>query len=225
MKNKELLEKENNLLKKRVVDLISENNKYRESKLENERYRQLLDIKKNEDYYYVYAKVIGYNPDRAKNIILINIGYEENELLKINDPVITINGLVGKIVNIGATISRVELISKKKNKIPVKTGIENIPAILEPLDINNAVLKEITKSQTVSLDEKIYTSDFSMIYPGGIEVGKINYISDSSATIHKDINISFSVNLNNINDLFVLIKKIKINKDSTFNVDSIEQQN
>lgn len=207
LKNKELLEKENILLKKRVIDLISENNSYRKARLENERYRQLLNIKKNDNFEYIYAKVIGYNPDRSKKIVLINIGYHDNSLLNINDPVITINGLVGKIVDIGAKISRVELISKSKSKIPVKTDLHNIPSILEPIDLDNAKLKEITKSQSVVLNEIIYTSDFSLIYPGGIEIGKISSISDSSATIHKEIGVKYSVDLKNLNDLFVLIKK------------------
>ena len=207
LKDKELLEKENIFLKKRVIDLISENNEYREAKLENNRYKKLLDIKRNEKYDYIYAKVIGYNPGRFKSNVLINTGYEYNKFLQINDPVVTINGLVGKLVSIGATVSRVELISKKRNKIPVKTEGENLPSIIEPLDIKNASLKEITKSQFISIGEKIYTSDFSMIYPEGIEVGKVSFVSDSSATIHKEINVLFSVDLNNINDLFVLVKK------------------
>ena len=221
-RNKELLEKENSLLKKRVIDLISENNSYREARLENKQYKQLLGIKRNDNYHYIYAKVIGYNPNRSKSIILIDIGYDDNNLLNVNDPILTIDGLVGKIVNIGAKISRVELISKKRNKIPVKTSIGNIPSILEPININSASLKEITKSQAVLLNEIIYTSDFSMIYPGGIEIARISSISDSSATIHKEIEVKFSVDLKNINDLFVLIKKNTVDGDSLSSTDLIE---
>jgi len=207
LKNKELLEDENTLLKKRVIDLISKNNSYRKAKLENDRYRQLLNIKRDDNYEYIHAKVIGYNPDKSRSIILINIGYNDNNLLNINDPVVTINGLVGKVVSVGAYISRVELVSKKRNKIPVKTGNKNIPSILVSIDSDASILKEITKSQSVELNETIYTSDFSLIYPGGIEIGKISSISDSSATIHKEISVKFSVDLKNIDDLFVLIKK------------------
>lgn len=207
-KKNSTLKEENSYLKERVISLIAQNNNFKEAIVENENLRNLLKIKQNENYDYLYARVVGIKTDNKKDIILINIGSDSG--IKENDPVISINGLVGKISTCGEKMSLVQLISHHKNKIPVFTENNRIPGIIHPLNTNEAELKEITKTSIVEQGEKIITSRYSTIYPEGIEVGKVSFVSDSSATIHKIVRIKFSEDLNKLEDVFVLSNKTSL---------------
>lgn len=201
-KKNSTLKEENTYLKERVISLIAQNNSFKEATVENERLRKLLDIKQEAGYRYLYGRVVGVKPDSRKDLILINIGSSSG--VGVNDPVISINGLVGKVVDCGRNVSRVQLISHHKIKIPALTERNRIPGIIHPLNLETADLKEITKTRDVLVGEEIITSRYSTIYPEGIRIGTVSFVSDSSATIHKIVKIKFSEDLAKLEDVFVL---------------------
>ena len=215
LKTNSILREENNYLKERIISLIAQNNRFKEAIIENENLKNLLKIKQDKKFNYIYARVIGLKADNKKDMILINIGSDSG--IKKNDPVISINGLVGKITTCGRKMSHVQLISHHKNKIPVFTEKNRIPGIIHPLNINEAELKEITKTSIVEQGENIITSRYSTIYPEGIEIGRVSFVSDSSATIHKIVKIKFSEDLSKLEDVFVLSNKTSLEFPSVKN--------
>jgi len=198
------LKEENSFLKQRVISLVAENSKFKEAIFENERLKKLLEIEKDEEYTYRYAKVVGANPDNLRHTILINIGTDSG--IKENDPVISINGLTGKVLKSGKNSSIVQLITYNKNRIPAITANERIPGIIRPIDSESADLREITKTRKIEVGEEIYTSKFSSIYPEGLKIGKVTFVSDSSVTIHKIIKIDFTQDFSKLEDVFVMTK-------------------
>jgi len=201
-KKNSTLKEENTYLKERVIALTARNNSFKEATVENERLRKLLDIKQEAGYSYLYGRVVGVKPDNRKDLILVNIG--SNSGVKVDDPVLSINGLVGKVVDCGGELSRVQLISHHSNKIPALTARNRIPGIIHPLDLTTADLKEITKTRDVVEGEEVITSRYSTIYPEGIKIGTVSFVSDSSATIHKLVKITFAEDLAKLEDVFVL---------------------
>ena len=174
-KKKELLFDE--LKKKQLSNefLISENNRLRE--LINESI-QSKDI---------YAKVlIDRNSPYLKSIIL-NKGSKDN--VKLGMAVLDDSYLVGKIIEVNYTNSRVLLLSDLNSKIPVLLEPQSLHAVLSGSGKNYGVI-EYTKEEhnnKLDIEDKIvvYTSGYGGLFKPGLPVGEItenkkiiNFFSD-----------------------------------------------
>ncbi|MBU4486502.1 MAG: rod shape-determining protein MreC [Candidatus Delongbacteria bacterium] len=192
-------------LKKELI--LSENDRVRfaDAYDENIRLRELMSIDMPDSLEFVYAKIAGIDPNSYNKSILINAGTEKN--IQPDDIVISLHGVVGTVMNSGNKISKVKLISNPSNKIAVRTEKSRANGILIPLDQNYAKIEEITKTSEVFENEKIYTADFSTIYPPDLLIGEVVSVSDSSATINKKIRVRFLQNMDLIEDVFV-VKRI-----------------
>jgi rod shape-determining protein MreC len=207
LREKSVLEDEIIELKTKLMTSETERKKFAEAYDENVRLKELLSIDVPDSFEFVYAKIAGTDPDSYSKTILINAGTEKN--ISENDVVVSVNGVVGIVINSGNNISKVKLISDPSNKIAVRTEITRANGILIPADQDYASVEEITKTTPVDLGEKIYTADFSTIYPPGLLIGEVTSVSDSSATITKKIKIRFTQKFDQIEDVFVIKRKLR----------------
>jgi len=204
-REKNELENEIMELKTKLMTSESERIKFAEAYDENIRLRELLAIDIPDSFEFVYAKIAGSDPNSYIRTILINAGTKKN--IAENDIVISVNGVVGIVIDAGENISKVKLISDPSNKIAVRTEVNRANGIMIPESQNHASIEEITKTTPVAINEKIYTADFSTIYPPGLLVGEVVSVSDSSATINKKIKIRFIQKFDQIEDVFVIKRK------------------
>jgi rod shape-determining protein MreC len=189
-------------LKQKLVEVFQEKKLYKESFEENIRLKNLLSIELPDSVTYVYAKVTGKPASSLQNTLLINVGTEQN--VTNGEMVISVDGFIGIIKNVGKRMSKVALISDPDNKIPVITDSGKIPGIMKSLDQRTAEINEITKSQTVKIGEQIFTSDFSKLYHPNLLIGEVISVSDSSATINKKVIIKYSADFLNVKDVFII---------------------
>jgi|GEM_PF-1227278 len=204
-REKNELEKEIIVLKTKLMTSESERIKFAEAYDENIRLKELLAIDLPDSFEFVYAKIAGSDPNSYVRTILINAGSNKN--IKENDVVISNKGVVGIVINSGENISKVKLISDPSNKIAVRTEISRANGIMIPAGQDQAQIEEITKTTQVTVNEKIFTADFSTIYPPGLLIGEVTSVSDSSATINKKVRIRFIQKFDQIEDVFVIKRK------------------
>lgn len=204
-REKSEMQKEIAVLKKELISSRIERVQFAESYDENIRLRELLSIDIPDSLEFVYAKIAGIDPNSYNKSILISAGTEKN--IQPDDIVISLHGVVGTVVNSGFKISKVKLLSNPLNKIAVRTENSRANGILIPLDQTFAKIEEITKTSEVFEGEKIYTADFSTIYPPDLLIGEVVSVSDSSATINKKIKVKFTQNMDLIEDVFVIKRK------------------
>jgi rod shape-determining protein MreC len=202
LREKNEMEKEIADLKTKLISLESSIEVNESSIEENYRLRKLLSIQIPDSFGFVYARIAGRNPGSSNTSLLINAGTEKG--VAPGNAVITDAGVVGMIESSGEKISHVALISGKPGKIAVRTEISRAFGIMTPLDQKTARIDEIAKSVPVNIGEKIYTADISELFPPNLLIGTVISASDSSATINKKIIISFSQDLDLIEDVFVL---------------------
>ena len=204
LREKSSLEDDIVQLKQKLVEVSQDKKLYEESFDENIRLKNLLSIELPDSLNYVYAKVTGKPASSLQNTLLINAGTEKNVMD--GEMVISESGFVGVIKNAGKHLSKVALISDPDNKIPVITEYGKIPGIMIPRNKQTAEIHEITKSQNVEIGEKIFTSDFSKLYQPNLLIGEVISVSDSSATINKEVIIKYSTDFLDIKDVFIIHK-------------------
>lgn len=175
---------------------------------ENARLKELLAFTEtNADLTYVAGTVIGRNQGIWFDTFTINIG--RNQGLEKNQPVVSANGLVGRVSDVGATWSKV---------VALIDSSTNISVIVERTRDNGMVrgtLQAGSESDTLELyylpsdtdllpGDNIVTSGIGGLYPKGIVVGEVTEVSRSGES---EINalVSPAVDFRHIEEIMVII--------------------
>lgn len=169
----EALEEENAQLRSQLAD-------YYDIKTENEQLWKFYDIKKeNPSYTYVPATVI--RRDANDDFYSFTIDAGDSMGIKVNDPVITENGLVGMVVRCDASTAKVKTLLSPEIKVgaeDVKTeDIGIITGNAELCDSNLTTLTKISSENTMEQGNVIATSGAGGLFPPNLIIGKIKEIS------------------------------------------------
>ena len=167
---------ENKQLKSRVEKLVSLEAQVQMLKKENKQLRDVLDEKKSlSDKIPMAATVIGRNPDRWHEIIIIDKGKVNG--IKQNMAVMTATGLVGKVKSVNQFTSTVQLLSAMdpKNRISATVQGSNINGTVEGYDEEKKLLlvKRIPYDAKVAKGQTVITSGLGGVFPEGLLIGKV----------------------------------------------------
>ena len=123
-----------------------------------------------------------------------------------NSPVISEQGLVGRINNIGVLTAEVLLLQDIRSSVPIISGESSLHGILNGKGLDRkGELQFIKITANFKKGEKIFTSGLGGIYPKGLPIGKISSISDPVDSEFLKVEISFnSTPLNH--DYFLVYK-------------------
>ena len=160
---------ENEKLKARLDEYVSINTEVQELRKENQELREIL--KKTDDlgdYAAIQATIIGRNPDRWQETIIINKGSLHG--IEKNMAVITSKGLIGKIKSSNQFTSSVQLISTldPKNRISALIqGEENVYGLIEGYDDETKMLllKKIPYDVEIEVGGNVITSGLGGVFP------------------------------------------------------------
>ena len=134
--------------------------------------------------------------------IIIDIGKKEN--IRMNQPVIDMNGVMGKTVSIGTHATKVQLITDKNFRISIRIGEEKSLGIFIPKNGIYGILDGVPKSLELFKDEIAYTSGISDIYPPNIPVAKVVSVNKNTNSPFQEVNVKILTDLQNLNYVFVV---------------------
>ena len=145
--------------------------------LENKRLKMIV-----EDYLVesekVYAKVLSDKNSPFLKSIIINKG--SNHGINLGAVIKDKEYLVGKVVEVNYTTSRVLLLSDINSKIPVLIEPRGILSILSGSGSNDGVIQYSKKENIIDNNSIIYTSGVGSLFKAGIPVGKIKKNNEKS---------------------------------------------
>ena len=163
--------KKNQLLNNKVKVLESKilNNEYIIA--ENERLKKTIG---EIDYISdeILAKVIVDKQSPFLKSIIVNKGSKHK--VKLGMAVLDDQYLVGKVVEINFTTSRVLLLSDLNSKIPVDIMPNNILSILSGTGEDNGIIQYRKQQSLINDGDRVFTSGSGGIFKSGIPVGKID---------------------------------------------------
>jgi len=195
------LKKENEELKLKILELLSENVALRELKKENEILREALGIGLEKDFKLQIAEVIG--KDISQDFILINKG--SRDAIRENLPVITQQKvLVGKIAEVYENFSKVALLSNKESSLDVKIEEKDLTGIVKGGGNLRLFLDLVPKEKEIEEGDLLITTSLSRIYPGGLLVGEIKKVEKSDIEPFQGGEIKPAFVLKEMERLFVI---------------------
>ncbi|NNV05564.1 rod shape-determining protein MreC [Geobacillus sp. C56-T2] len=203
---------ENELLKARLEEYAALETEVAALRQENERLRALLDKKESlRDFVPIQATVIGRNPDRWRETIIVNKGAQHG--VKKDMAVITPAGLVGKVQHASQFTSTVQLLSAldQNNRISAYVqGEENVFGLIEGYDEKRRelLLGEIPIDVKVEKKQKVLTSGLGGVFPKGLPIGEVTEIKPGQYGLTKIVYVKPFANLYDIDDVIIVKRTI-----------------
>ncbi len=167
--------KEYSLIEEELKKLKSEKYEVNFLETENQRLKKILE---NVTYSSesIFAKVLIDKQSPFLRSIIINKG-SNNNLIK-GMAVLSDNYLIGKIVEVNFTTSRVLLLSDLNSRIPVSIEPGSVQSILSGNGKNSGKIQYTKNKNSLKAGSLIYTSGTGGLLKPGIPIGK-TYISEN----------------------------------------------
>ncbi len=172
----EELKKENARLREQLVD-------YLDTKEENERLRGYYELKeKNKSLKLLPAKVIRRDPNDDFCGFALDVGSVDS--VKINDSVVTENGLVGRISRVDATTCMVTTILSPDARVAAVDKQSGDGGIISGSDSlcsrGMTGMGKLDGDNKIAADDIIVTSGTGGVYPPNLIVGKVRELEFNS---------------------------------------------
>lgn len=196
------LKRENEILRQLNVNLSDEVNRLREARLENTRLRTMIGLKEKNEFPLLPAEVVGKSLYLLRNTITLNAG--EQEGVKVDMPIISESGLVGKIIATSSHYSIGQLILNKDFRASAKIQRSRVDGIIAWDGGESLHLKNISKKQDVVVGDIATTSEYSNIFPNNIKIGIISKVTERPGNLFKDVEIAPSVDFPSLEQVFIV---------------------
>ena len=174
---------------------------------ENERLRELLNLKEKTGYDQVAARVIARDGSVWFNTVTISRGSSSG--IALNMPVVTSGGIVGRVIAVSPWTAQVMLITDEKaaaGAIIGKLGESGALGSVRGLGNSGLVeMRYVSGLQKVSPGDYILTTGQDGIYPPGLNVGEVVEVKQGTATQTHQIYIKPTARLDQLAEVAVLL--------------------
>jgi rod shape-determining protein MreC len=173
----------------------------REQEAENTRLRDMLGFDQSTPFPLVPARVVARDPSPIFKSVVISAGMNKSILPFM--PVVTRQGVVGKVVQVMPDLSLVQLIRDPLNHVSIMTRRSRTVSILET---ENGVefFTHLRVHEDVLPGDTVITTGLGGIYPRGFLVGIIGKVSFERDPLFKRATINLSLDIEHLEELFVI---------------------
>lgn len=199
-------DKENNILRKRVVELENTIYQLEELKRENDRLKELLRFGQEIPREKVLAQIVGWDSSSQFRVLRLNKGKDDGIVLK--SSVVTHQGLIGHVYRLTAHHADVITILDQNMRVDAIVDRTRSHGIIEGFSPTLCVMKYVTRTEPVSVGDQVITSGLGNIYPKGLKVGTISRIERESYGITQLIEVTPSVDFRKLEEVIVLIPSV-----------------
>ena len=204
------LEKENRRLHEEKTVLSEQLNTYREGYYEGIRLRKMLELKDALPYKSLAARVVDNKSDALFKTILINRGTADGLLA--GYPVLSAQGVVGKIIESSWHYSRVLLLSDKNSNIDAVIQRNRAHGILQGTGMLRYHLKYIPRSEEILPGDTLLSSGMAGLFPKGLILGTVIKAYRQEHELFQKIDVMPSVDFSKLEEVLILIPEKEKNK-------------
>ena len=199
------LDEENQLLREINLSLTLQVEAMLNLEKENRELNEMLDFKSKSKMKILPTRVV--NKGIQPNLLSIIIDVGTDNMVTVNQPVLTAKGVIGKTIQSGKTASIVQLITDINYRISVRILPSGATGILRWVGNEKGQVREVQKNVEINIGDKVITSGFSDIYPAGLPVGLVAGVFDERGSYQKDVIVSLPTDLNAFQYAFVVIDR------------------
>jgi len=186
--------------RRRAVQVLNE---------ENKRLRDLLDLRDRRWPQAIAAHVVGRDPQRWFQEIVIDKGRLES--VAVDDPVIAVvegrEGLVGRVSETADHIAKVMLIQDPLSAVPATAlGAGAEDGVVEGSNSHDLILRYLPRSSRIKLGDPVVTSGLGKAFPEGIPLGWVEDIRLDPRQLFLQARLRSAVQANRLQVVLILAR-------------------
>jgi rod shape-determining protein MreC len=190
------LEAENSSLQVQIVEL-------QQQVSEAQLLSTLVDYERRHvDNQYTAAAVIARDVSPFMHYVIINRGSDDG--LRKGMPVITQQGLVGRIAAVTAGAARVQLINDPGSSINVILQQSEVEAVLNGLITGEIELDMISQNATIQPGDLVITSGLGGNYPANIVIGQVVTVRSDAFALFQSASVQPAVDFSQLEIVLII---------------------
>ena len=201
------LEEENRNLKRKVDLLTNEIIQHRDVYLEGLRLKEHLDLREKFDFPMVTARVISREGTSIFKTILINKGTTDG--IAVGQAVISVEGVVGRIIEASWNVSRVLLIIDFNSNTDALVQNSRAQGVLQGGGPAGCILKYVERSEEVKNGDPVLTSGIGGVFPKGLLLGTVVNVDRKDPGLFQKIDVHPATYFSRLEEVSVIVRKEK----------------
>lgn len=186
---------------------------------ENEQLRALIAFRDGsrfpKDYRGLAVRVIARPASQFEQQVVVAAG--SNDGVRVHDPVVTADGLVGQVTKAGRRVALVQLLTDEQaaaSALDLRSAASGIVRHGSSSG-SSLILDRVTKDQVVRRGDMIITAgwrtgDLGSIYPRGIPIGRVTSVGQLDTDLYKQIEVQPLVEFDSLDAVLVLVRKTRV---------------
>lgn len=165
-----------------------------------------------QDYRAVNASVVSFPSGTYSHQIVIDAGKDSG--IHLNTPVVSADGLVGKVTQVGPSTAVVTLLTDPDSAVPARDLKTKVSGLLRHGQGNTLILDRVAKEQIVDKGDWIVTRGtvdrrYPDEYPYGIPIGRVLSVGTSDIASFLTVEVQPLAKLDSLEVVAALIPKRK----------------
>ncbi len=159
-------------------------------------------VQDNPENQYVTAAVIGRDPSPFLHYVIINRGSDQG--LRRGMPVVTQDGLVGRIAAVDSAAARVQLITDAASSINIRLQKSGAEAMLVGQVAGTVALQMIPQEAKIEVGDVVVTSGLGGDYPPNLLIGQVTGVRKRDYDIFQTASVQPLVDFRQLNIILVI---------------------
>jgi rod shape-determining protein MreC len=157
------------------------------------------------NYNHLLADIVGFKGEFKERCLIVNKGKNNN--IELNYPVISNNGIVGKIISVSQNYSIVLPLDHSKFELGIMSKRTHLQGIMKSDIYGNSYMTLIKPGSDIKVGDIIVTSQISSVFPKGFPVGKVTKLVENQMDVFISAKIKTFVNPSELDQTIVLLYK------------------
>jgi rod shape-determining protein MreC len=199
---------ENNRLREELAKTSAARSECREAIATNVRLSRLLDLKESLPPPVLTARIIGRDPSLWFKTVIIDRGSSDG--VRKGMPAVTVEGIVGQVMNTSSNFSKILLASDPNSAIDVLVQPSRVQGILKGRGDTNFELHYVLRNMDIQKGDQIITSGLGGVFPHGLPVGTVSQVVKSRRGMFQNIEIEPVVDFSKLEHLLIIMKETSL---------------
>jgi len=178
---------ENERLRKRIVELEMERNRFFEAEATDQLLRQLLDFRSQLSSASMTASIIANSASAWFQSCSIDKGSADG--VRKGMYVVTPLGVVGRVVDVAARSAKVLLLTDANSGIDVMVQRTRARGIVSGSLENGTVLKYVKRTEDIQVGDRLITSGLDGVFLKGLMVGTVSKVRKQNLGLFQTIEV------------------------------------
>jgi len=205
---KEVKEK-NKVLSEEIEVLLQENAILKEKIIAYDRLKKLLELRESFSFQMIPALVISREPGNWFNSIIIDKGSKDG--VQKNMAIATYSGLVGRVVSVEKSSSKVLLILDQRSAVGAMIQRSRDIGVLKGSEKNYCFMEYLSRDADVKIGDLVITSGLGSIFPKGLTIGKVIEVKKDNYALFQEVLIRPQVDFTKLEEVFIVKKPQNVN--------------